>query len=60
MEKIIVILDNNGSALGAVCKQEENTILVDKIGKKLQNLSIKMTVNEAKDILLRRKITYVT
>ena len=59
MENIVVIIDDNGSALGAVCMREENAVLVDKVGKMIQNVSLKITVKEAKEILLRRKINYV-
>jgi hypothetical protein len=59
MENIVVIIDDNGSALGAVCMRKENAVLVDKVGKIIQNVSLKITVKEAKDILLRRKINYV-
>ena len=59
MEKIIVLIDDNGLALGAVCMREENVVLVDNLGKMIQEVTVKMTVKEAKEILLRRKINYV-
>ena len=59
MDKIIVIIDDTGQALGAVCKQEENFILVDNLGKKIRTICLKMTVKEAKEILLKRKLTFI-
>ena len=60
MDKIIVIIDDTGSALGSVCKCEENVVLVDNLGKMIQKVTVKMTVKEAKEILLRRKLNYIT
>ena len=59
MDKIIVIIDDTGSALGAVCMREENVVLLDNLGKFVQTVSIKTTVKEAKEILLRRKLNYI-
>lgn len=55
MEKTIVILDNNGLALGAVRISEENVILFDDLGKQIQQVSIKMTFKDVKEILLKKK-----
>ena len=60
MEKIIVIIDDTGSALGAACMREESVVLLDNLGKVVQTVSIKATVKEAKEILLRRKLNYIT
>ena len=61
MDKTIVILDDNGSALGAVhMKNEEDVILTDNSGKQIQQVSIKITIKEVKEILLRRKIKYIS
>ena len=60
MDKIIVVLDDNGSALGAVCIREENVVLLNNLGKFVQTISIKATVKEAKEILLRRKLHHIT
>ena len=38
---------------------KENVVLVDNLGKMIQKVNIKMTVKEAKEILLRRKVNYV-
>jgi len=59
MDKIIVLIDDNGCALGAVCRREKNLILVDNSGKIIQTVSIKTTIKEAKEILLRKKLSYV-
>ena len=59
MEQVIVLLDYNGLALGAVRMDGENSILVDKSGKILQEISSKTTVREAKEILLRKKFNYI-
>jgi hypothetical protein len=59
MDEVIVILDDNGSALGAVRKNEDVVVLVDTRGKTIQEVSIKISVKEAKDILLRRKLSFI-
>lgn len=59
MEKIIVLIDDNGLALGAVCMRQKNVVLVDNLGKVIREVSIKMTVKEAKEIFLQRKVNYV-
>jgi hypothetical protein len=59
MEQVIVLLDDNGLALGAVHMDEGNSIPMDKSGKIIQKISSKKTVKEAKEILLRRKFNYI-
>ncbi len=59
MEQLIVLIDDNGSALGSVLMREENFTLLDKSGKEIQKVSSKTTVKEAKDILLRRKFNFI-
>jgi len=44
MEQVIVLLDDNGLALGAVHMDEGNSILVDKSGKIIQKISSKISV----------------
>lgn len=58
MEQLIVLIDDNGLALGSVLMNEENFTLLDHSGKIIQRISSKMTVREAKDILLRRKYNF--
>ncbi|MFH0749283.1 MAG: hypothetical protein V1915_05160 [Candidatus Bathyarchaeota archaeon] len=60
MDEIIVIIDDTGSALGAVCMREKGAVLLDTKGKFVQQISIKSTVKEAKEILLRVKFNYIT
>ena len=60
MEKIIVLIDYNGLALGAVYMHEEGVILVDNLGRMVQKVPIKTTVKKAMEILLKNKINYVT
>jgi len=60
MDRIIVLIDYNGLALGAVCMHEQNVFLVDMLGKIVQEVSIKTTIKKAKDILIRRRANYVT
>ena len=59
MDEVIVILDDTGSALGAVKKNEDDVILVDRLGNKVQDVSIKISVKEAKEILLRIKLSHL-
>ena len=59
MNNIIVILDDNGSAVGAACKQDNDVVLVDNFGKQVQHVSLKTTIKEAKEILLRRIFHYI-
>lgn len=60
MEKILVIIDDNGSALGAICKRKRSLLLVDGSGKIVQKVHLKMTIKEAKEILLGRRTRYVS
>lgn len=60
MEKILVLFDDNGSELGAIYKRKRAFILVDNSGKTVQTVSLKITVREAKEILLKRKVNCIT
>lgn len=59
MDEVIVILDDTGSALGSVKKNEDDIVLLDARGKKVQDVSIKISVKEAKEILLRIKLGHL-
>ncbi|MDQ1280780.1 MAG: hypothetical protein QG670_2043 [Thermoproteota archaeon] len=55
MEKILVIFDENGSELGTICKRKKSFILLDKSERIVQRVSLKITLREVKEILLKRK-----
>lgn len=55
MEKIIVLFGDDGLTLGSVCKHGKKFVLVDNSGNIIQRVSLKITVKEAKEILLRKK-----
>ena len=55
----IFILDNNGTVLGYVLKQNSSILLLDYTGKTIQEVPIDITIKRAKDILLKRKFNYV-
>ncbi len=56
MEKIIVLVDDNGFELGAIYREKRSFILTDDAGEIVQKVSLKITVREAKEILLKRKL----
>ena len=55
MEKMIFLFGDDGLTLGSVCKQGKKFVLVDNSGNMIQRVSMKITVKEAKEILLRKK-----
>ncbi len=56
MEKIIAIVEDDGSELGAVYKRKRSFFLVDCSGEVVQKVSMKITLGEAKRILQRHRL----
>jgi hypothetical protein len=54
-KNILVIVDDDGTELGAIIKQKSEFLLTNESGRTIQRISLKMTVRQAKEILLRRQ-----
>ena len=59
MEGPIVILDDDGTALGSVSRREDGVFLLDRAGRQLREVSVKSTIKDLKEILLRSKLPMV-
>lgn len=55
----IVIIDDDGTALGSVVKEDDKMILLNIIGKEVSEVSKRMTIKEVKNLLLRNKYPMV-
>ena len=55
LDRPIVVMDDNGVALGSVCRQDEKLFLLDAYGRVLQEVSAKLTIKNVKGILLNLK-----
>ena len=51
----IVIMDDNGVALGSVCRQGDKLFVLNPLGQVLQEVSQKLTIKNVKTLLLNLK-----
>jgi len=56
---LIVIQDNDGTALGSVLRIDGKMVLVDVKGRKVGEMDEKATVRNCRDILLEQKLNYM-
>ncbi len=55
MERILSIVDDDGSELGSVYKRGNRFFLTNEVQKTIRRVSLKMTVREAREILLLQR-----
>jgi len=55
MDKPIIIMDDNGVALGSVCHQNGKLFMLDAFGRVLQEVNPKLTIKNVKTLLLNLK-----
>ena len=54
-DRPIVIMDDNGVALGSVCRQDDKLFMLNVRGQVLQEVSAKLTIKNVKTLLLNLK-----